>query len=367
MKRYPSEGKPLLTLKNMESKINIRPDYQRNFVWGKANKEAYIDTIIQDEYSPEVIFAIPREDSSYEREVLDGQQRLTTIFQFFANEIKTPDETLVEINGETFDVSKKYYSELPQVIKDRVDSYQLNIVLLDGTRREYEKMFKKLQNGLTLNKAERRHAISGSIQKVVKKLIQHPFFVEVCEVNTGRANARKQYNEVVEQLMVLELFGITNIKDTNIRAMYDAYNEIGLPEEKMSRLEKIFDYMYKAFGETVKYKRSYFKKTNIHGLYLVLSDYINEDQKFENALKFGEWFVNFEESRKDKNNPMFSEYNNFLASGTGNREFLLGRKEILMDSWLSWLTSGDSIEGFFEKYRPHSRGFSHELDRKHIC
>lgn len=352
MKRYPSEGKPLLTLNNMRDKINIRPDYQRSFVWGKSNKGSYVDTIVRDEYSPEVIFAVPHDEPSYEREVLDGQQRLTTILQFMANEIKVDKNTLIQIDGETYDISDKYYSELPQKIKDRVDGYPLNIVLLDGTRLEYEKMFKKLQNGVALNEAERRHAISGEVQRVVKKIIQHPFFAEVCEVKNGKANNRKQYNEVIEQILLLELFGITNIKKPNINKMYDDYNEIGVPEEKVIRLGKIFDYMYQAFTVPVRYKRTYFKKTSLHGLYLVLNDYIKQDPEMKNTEKFGNWFINFENNRKTESdsNEMYQAYNN-MSSGTGNKEFLIGRKEILMKSWNEWLKNDNgSLPGMFKNY-----------------
>jgi len=351
MKIFPSKGFPLSTLFYMKNKINIRPDYQRNFVWGKDRKQLYIDTIIRGWYSQEVLFAIPYDDKMYDHEVLDGQQRITTIFQFLKDELKTAKDMSISIDGKTYDIGNKYYNELPQEIKERVNSYPLNVVLFDGDREDYEEMFKRSQNGMVLNKAELRHAIFGYIQGTVEKLIEHPFFIEVCEIEVGSNNSRLQYNEVIEQMLVLELFGMSNIKDANIRQMYDAYNEIGIPEVNINRLNRIFDYMYKAFTDPVKYKRTYFKKTVLHGLYLVLKEYIDQDPDMKNTEKFGTWFINFENNRKieGNNNEMYQAYNN-MTSGTGSKEFLIGRKEILMKSWREWLLNGDSLPGMFKNY-----------------
>ena len=58
--------------------LDLQPDFQRGEVWGDTKKRRLIDTILRGWHVPPV-HVIELQDSAREV-VLDGQQRLTTLF-----------------------------------------------------------------------------------------------------------------------------------------------------------------------------------------------------------------------------------------------------------------------------------------------
>ncbi len=67
-----------------DEKLEIRPDFQRKEVWSTAAKIMLIDTIFSNIPMPKIyVESIIRDGKTY-RIVIDGQQRLTAIFDFFS-------------------------------------------------------------------------------------------------------------------------------------------------------------------------------------------------------------------------------------------------------------------------------------------
>lgn len=74
----------------VEGELNLQPDYQRRFVWDKKTMSKFIESLLLSIPIPTIFLA---ENSDDTFEVIDGQQRLTTIFAFMksklvANEIE---------------------------------------------------------------------------------------------------------------------------------------------------------------------------------------------------------------------------------------------------------------------------------------
>lgn len=63
----------------IEGELNLQPDYQRKFVWDKKTMSKFIESLLLSIPVP-TIFLAENSDNSFE--VIDGQQRLTTIFAF---------------------------------------------------------------------------------------------------------------------------------------------------------------------------------------------------------------------------------------------------------------------------------------------
>jgi uncharacterized protein with ParB-like and HNH nuclease domain len=60
-------------------RLEIRPSFQRKFVWGDAAKIMLIDTILKNIPMPKIFLSNLVRDNSPYRSVIDGQQRITTI------------------------------------------------------------------------------------------------------------------------------------------------------------------------------------------------------------------------------------------------------------------------------------------------
>lgn len=99
-------------------KLNIRPKYQREFVYDEKKRNAVIDTI-QKNFPLNVMYWVKSEDGTFE--VLDGQQRTISFCQY--------------VNSD-FSVSNRFYHNLTQIEKEQILDYKLMIYICEGNDRE---------------------------------------------------------------------------------------------------------------------------------------------------------------------------------------------------------------------------------------
>ena len=99
-------------------KLDIRPPYQREFVYNDKQRDAVIDTVWNG-YPLNVMYWAVREDGGFE--IIDGQQRTISICQY--------------IYGD-FSFNKRYFSNLENDEKDKLLNYELIIYLCSGTDSE---------------------------------------------------------------------------------------------------------------------------------------------------------------------------------------------------------------------------------------
>lgn len=72
----------------VEGELNLQPDYQRKFVWDSKTMSKFIESLLLSIPIPTIFLAENNDDSF---EVIDGQQRLTTIFAFMRSKLSDTD------------------------------------------------------------------------------------------------------------------------------------------------------------------------------------------------------------------------------------------------------------------------------------
>jgi len=123
-------------------KLDIRPPYQREFVYKDKQRDAVIDTVSKD-FPLNVMYWAVREDGNYE--IIDGQQRTISLCQF--------------INSE-FSFKNKYFHNLQKNEKEQILNYELAIYLCSGTDSEKLEWFKTINiAGEKLTDQELRNAV----------------------------------------------------------------------------------------------------------------------------------------------------------------------------------------------------------------
>lgn len=130
-----------------EGKLDIRPKYQRNYIYNPDQKKAVINTIIKG-FPLNVIYWVEKLDGTYE--VLDGQQRTMSICEFIEGNfsIKHPDYDIL------------YYHNMPTDMKEKFNNYELMIYVCEGTDTEKLDWFKTINiAGEPLNAQELRNAV----------------------------------------------------------------------------------------------------------------------------------------------------------------------------------------------------------------
>ena len=81
-------------LKNEEGNINLSPEYQRDFVWTLEQKQEYIMALLKSRAEIRPVFIQEFDGENEKFEVVDGKQRLSSIFGFINDEFSLEDGTL---------------------------------------------------------------------------------------------------------------------------------------------------------------------------------------------------------------------------------------------------------------------------------
>ncbi len=122
--------------------LNVRPKYQRNFVYDDKKRNAVIDSIMKD-YPINVMYWAKNEDGTFE--MLDGQQRTISICDFV---------------GKQFSINQAYFQTLPEVTRNALLDYKLQVYFCEGTDKEKLDWFQVINIATeTLTTQELRNAI----------------------------------------------------------------------------------------------------------------------------------------------------------------------------------------------------------------
>jgi len=123
-------------------KLNIRPKYQREFVYKDKQRDAVIETIKKD-FPLNVMYWVKNEDWTFE--VLDWQQRTISIWEY--------------ITGK-FSLNFQYFHNLEESEKEQILNYKLMIYFCEGNDKEKLDWFKTINiAGEKLTDQELRNAI----------------------------------------------------------------------------------------------------------------------------------------------------------------------------------------------------------------
>ena len=133
--------------------LDIRPKYQRNFVYKEAQRNAVVNTISRG-FPLNVMYWAVRDDGNFE--VIDGQQRTISICEYVAGNFSC--RGLYGID------QPRAYHNLQDDEKDKIDKYKLTVYLCTGTDSEKLDWFKTINiAGEKLTDQELRNAVySGS-------------------------------------------------------------------------------------------------------------------------------------------------------------------------------------------------------------
>ena len=130
-----------LGVRGYGGKLNIRPAFQREFVYKPAQRDAVIETVRQG-FPLNVMYWVRNGEGGFE--MLDGQQRTLSICQYVNNE---------------FSIDHHKFENLTKEEQEDILNYELTIYICEGEEREKLKWFEVVNTaGEQLNAQERRNA-----------------------------------------------------------------------------------------------------------------------------------------------------------------------------------------------------------------
>ncbi len=156
--------------------LNLAPDFQRGLVWNLKQKSELIESILMGIPLP-LIYV--KEDEKGVYIIVDGKQRLSTLFSFINNEFALGKLTILK------DKKGCRFNDLTPLEQNKIEdcSLTLHVIKAPTSDRVTFDLFDRVNRGGTrLNNQEMRNALyQGNATELINKLAKKNVFVEATE------------------------------------------------------------------------------------------------------------------------------------------------------------------------------------------
>lgn len=197
--------------------------YQRSpGLWPLPARSYFIDTIIEGFPFPQIYFHeyLDRKTKKTRTEIVDGQQRITTINDYIHNRFALGKNSRAH-EGMRFD-------DLDDDTQDELLSYTVSVdTIREADRTQILQMFRRMNAyTLPLNDAEKRHSeFFGEFKDFVTRVLDSNPILTEWEVLTPRQVMRMGDAELIADLSMAFEQGVVNTSNTNLHALYKKYDE----------------------------------------------------------------------------------------------------------------------------------------------
>ena len=239
--------------KCQKGRLNIQPDFQRQFVWDIKKSSRLIESAILGIPLPVVYLSEEADDTI---SVIDGQQRLTAFFSFIDG--KFPSGSPFRLSGlRAFqDFNNKQFSELPEKYQEKIAECKIRTITFKNTSDEDLKfeIFERLNSGsVQLNDQELRNCMyRGSYNRLLRKLSGNKNYMEIM----GYTEPHKRMRDVEYVLRFMSFYNQTYLKyNPPMKKFMNKEMELrkALSKEDLNDLEKAFknsvDIIYSLLGK----------------------------------------------------------------------------------------------------------------------
>jgi Protein of unknown function DUF262 len=311
-----------------EGRINLFPKFQRDLVWNDTHKSRFIETILMGLPFPEIFLSRSLGNLDV-YEVVDGQQRLGTIFQYVAG---SPEFRVKGIkNFEDLGVSeKRSFLEYPVVIRD---------LLIENETEIYE-VFERINSvRYALNAIELTNALyEGEFIKTARDIADSEVFGNMEVFSESEFTRKKDLEFVLLVMATVEEGGyFAGTKEVELFVKkYDA--EYPKSDQMRASFQKAVDLIRRS---DFKPDSLWLRRANLFTLIVELISLLNKGANFDSwrlALALadfeGKLMKNRNENRESNN---FAAYYYYLYESTNTRSGRHSRGKMLR-SFLESLT-----------------------------
>jgi hypothetical protein len=154
--------------------LSDRPHFQRKYVWKDDLASRLIESILLNVPIPPCYLS---QNEDFEYDVIDGQQRLYSMYRFLENQFALTDlRVLTELNG-------KRFFELPEKTRRQVETHTVRCVLItrDSDPDIKFEVFERLNsNTVPLNAQELRNCeFRGALNDLLGEVVEYPPWLEI--------------------------------------------------------------------------------------------------------------------------------------------------------------------------------------------
>lgn len=291
--------------------------------WNNDQKTLLIHSILMDYDVPSVYAVEDKTKESMTYSIIDGKQRLNTLFEFVSDQFTLNKNTpTVRVDGREYDLSLYNYSELPENLQDVINDYQLNMIyFIDITEEEIFEMFYRLNNGKPLSTQQKaKSRMDMSAISFINQISDNEFVKNKLKLNDNQR--RNGDSEVILELAMMLIdeeytSGKYNAKDAS--KYMETLNTKS--EEFLTKIKSTLDYLNEVYrGWDSGFE---LKKVNAPMLIAVASEAVDTIKPEEFYL----WTQELSTYVDDKE----SDYAQFADKSTSNKGKVEGRLRIMKE------------------------------------
>lgn len=212
---------------------------------------------------------------------MDGQQRLTAIFEFCSNDRPLSKQSTEEFGGD-------FYKNLPIGTQEAFDDFKIEYdEIEEATEEELKEFFQRLQEGLPTTSSEKLNAVHSKFRDQCKKLASHAFF----RTKVAVPNTRYAHFDIVSKVATIEVEGIsTGLRYSDIKKVFDANVAFSPTSAAAKKLKNTFDYLNRVFSEQSMLLRN---RTVVQAFSTLVARVIDTGKADGHDVKVKEFFERF--------------------------------------------------------------------------
>ena len=183
-------------------KLNLQPDFQRNFVWNSGKASRLVESLLLAIPIP-VIYVAEEANRTYS--VVDGQQRLTSICAFINGAF--PNGQKFKLSGLQVlkDLNRKAFTDLPVELQEEMLNFILRLIVIEKDSDPDVKfeVFERLNLGAEkLNDQEVRNCVyRGNYNELLRSLAQNEFLLRILQ-------SKEPHSRMADRQLVLRFFAM---------------------------------------------------------------------------------------------------------------------------------------------------------------
>lgn len=202
--------------------LTVNKSYQRAAgLWPTPSRSYFIDTILEGYPFPKVYFHeyLDRKSKRVRTEIVDGQQRITTILDFLDGKFGLGK------NSNRF--AGHHFADLAEDVQDQFLFYVISCdVIRDAGQAEILQMFRRMNSyTLPLNSAEKRHSeFFGEFKDMVTRVLDSMTLLTDWNVFTTRQVVRMADAAFIADLVLAFEYGVISTSDKKLHSLYKIYD-----------------------------------------------------------------------------------------------------------------------------------------------
>lgn len=327
--------------------LSFKNIVQRSFCWDVKRMSELVWSIVMGFPVPPVYAERKNTDNENIKiyDVLDGQQRCTTIHKYLNDEFALSELKPIlylDENGNKceLDISRLKFSELDEEIQDAIEGATITVKYFDNLDQSKKaEMFRRLNNGKPLSTKSRMLASCKNIDGLLD-IGSHALFDEML---TDKARANKDQVSIIAKCWCMLNQEIVDVSFES-KVLNPLLENIKITDSEKVKLINIFNVIVNVHTILIdRDKKKVAKKLYTETHMVSLVPYIQKaiESCIDDSM-IADWLVEFFDVKKVAS--VSDDYNTACACGSAKNTNILARDEVLFDSYTEFFKVDESTK-----------------------